>query len=156
MAEARRLGMGRYAVVLRLKVGHFVLAVTFMEQQAKSLGGKRVLVVDDSSLIRNLITKALGELGVEVAVAADGLEAIERHGEFRPDVTLMDVVMPRLGGLDAIARIRERTAEGKFIVLTSTSRRDEVITAKTLGVHGYLLKPVRMPQLLEAVVAALR
>ena len=108
------------------------------------LPGKRILVVDDSRMMRNIVTKILKKSGFKVEQAKDGQEAIEKHKTFNPDLTIMDLVMPKMGGLDAIIEIQELDPEAKFVVLTSSSRKDEVVTAKTLNVLSYILKPLRV------------
>ena len=89
-----------------------------------------------------------------VEQAKDGIDAVEKHRIFRPDLTVMDLIMPQLGGLDAIMQIKESDPEAKFIVLTSTSRKDEVVTAKTLDVLSYVIKPIDGEEFLKRVRAA--
>jgi CheY-like chemotaxis protein/CheY-specific phosphatase CheX len=131
-----------YMIILSLTVGHIVLRVTF--SKAFKLHGHvpRILLVDDSALIRKLLRKTLENEGFQIEEAKDGAEAVQIHKSFQPDLTIMDMVMPVMGGLDSIVEIRESTPDAKFIVLTSTSRKDEIITAKTLGVLKYVIKPI--------------
>ena len=68
-----------------------------------------------------------------------------------PDLTIMDLVMPEMSGLEATEAIRKYDPDAKVLMLTSTSRREEIISAKDLGVVNYLLKPVKIPQLMQAV-----
>jgi len=140
-----------YMIVLSLPVSHIVLGVTFNEPPAKQPRIHRILLVDDSSLIRKLLKKALEEGGFEAEEAKDGLEAIEKHKSFNPDLTIMDLVMPEMGGLDAIMEIKQKKPEAKFIVMTSTSRKDEIVTAKTLGVLEYIIKPLKLSDFLSTV-----
>lgn len=145
---------GAYVVILNLSVGSVVFNVTLTES-SKRLTGNKVLVVDDSIVIRGLLSKALRQVGCEVAQARDGEEAKQVFASFQPDLTLMDLVMPRKGGLDAIFEIQRDNPDARFIVLTSSARKDQLVTAKTLNVSAYLRKPVRMNELLEQVKKAL-
>ncbi|MCB2186006.1 MAG: response regulator [Deltaproteobacteria bacterium] len=145
-----------YLLILDLPAGSITLRVTFSETTLSTPATARILVVEDSRLARRVISSTLSEVGFEVVEAVDGLEAIAMFQEFRPDLTVMDLVMPRLGGLEAMLSIRESEPEAKFLVLTSSDRTDEVVSAKTIGVCDYLLKPVKPPELLQAVTKALK
>lgn len=131
------------------------LVVTFAKTSDKELLGKRILVADDSKLVRKLIAEALKKAGFEIDQAGDGQEAVEKHKIFKPDLTIIDLVMPKMNGLDAIIEIQDSDPEAKFIVFSSTSRRDEVVTAKSLNVLSYLVKPLKMEDLLVKVKEAL-
>lgn len=103
---------------------------TFTKTSGKELLGKRVLVADDSKLVRNLISEALKKAGFEIDQASDGQEAVEKHKIFKPDLTIIDLVLPKMNGLDAIIEIQGSDPEAKFMIFSSTSRRDEVVTTK--------------------------
>jgi DNA-binding NtrC family response regulator len=108
-------------------------------------------VADDSAVVRTIVSKALEKSGVEVEQVNDGQEALEKHKIFNPDLTIIDLVMPKVHGLDEIIEIQESNPEAKFIVFTSTSRTDEVVTAKSLNVLSYLVKPLKMENLILKV-----
>jgi two-component system chemotaxis response regulator CheY len=122
------------------------LMVTFSK-----LINKRILVVDDSKVIRSILTKALKKYGYIVEEAKDGKEATVQYRNFKPDLTIMDLVMPQMGGLDAIIKIKESDPNANFVVLTSSSKKDEVVTAKTLNVLDYIIKPLKMEEFLEKI-----
>ncbi len=116
----------------------------------------RVLVVDDHAVVREGLRTFL-ELqdGIEVAgEAADGEEAIEAGGRLRPDVVLMDLVMPTLDGLAAMRALRERVPGARVIVLTSFADDDKLLPALRAGAAGYLLKNAEPQELARAVRAA--
>jgi two-component system chemotaxis response regulator CheY len=142
-----------FLVVFNLGVDHIIFRVTFNEavRENSTITERKILVVDDSKLIRNIMTEVLEKVGFTVAQAQNGVEAIEQYEKFKPDVTVMDLNMPEMGGMDAITAIREKDKLAKFIILTSSARRDEVITAKGLGVSSYLLKPFQPKQLLDTL-----
>lgn len=131
---------------------NFATDSTISDSTAKDkLAGKRILVVEDSAMMRGYITRALEKIGCETDQACDGQEAVEKYRAFNPDLTIMDLIMPKMGGLDAIVEIQEANPQAKFIVFTSTSRTDEVVTAKSLNVLSYLVKPLKVEELLLRV-----
>jgi len=102
----------------------------------------RILCVDDHPIVRQGIA---GLVGVQadmalVAEAADGREAIRQFRAHRPDVTLMDLQMPEMSGLDAIIAIRGEAPDARIIVLTTYAGDVQVLRALKAGAHGYLLK----------------
>ncbi len=131
-----------YLIILTLTVSHVVIRVTFVEKSKQEIHIPRVLIVDDSALIRRLLKKAFDDIGFQTDEAVDGQEAVQKFKNFKPDLTIMDLIMPRMGGLDAIMEIRETNPNAKFVILTSTARKDEIVTAKTLGITHYVVKPV--------------
>lgn len=143
-----------FVIILNLSFGWIVFGVTFVDL-TQQVRGMKVLVVDDSRLIRGLLAQALEQLGLVVAQAGDGEEAIRLHREFAPDLTIMDLVMPKMGGLDAILEIREHAPEAKFIILSSSARQEERVTAGTLNVSEYLIKPVKLDSFVETVKCVL-
>jgi NarL family two-component system response regulator LiaR len=116
----------------------------------------RVLVVDDHAVVREGL-RAFLELqdGIEVAgEAADGAEAIEAAERIRPDVILMDLMMPRLDGLSAMRTLRERLPGIRVVVLTSFLDDDKILPALRAGAAGYLLKNAAPQEVARAVRAA--
>jgi two-component system, NarL family, response regulator LiaR len=113
----------------------------------------RVLIADDHAVVRQGLRTFL-DLQEEIDVvgeAADGEEALAAIEELAPDVVLMDLVMPRLDGIEAIRRIRERTPATRVIVLTSFLDDDKVFPAVRAGAAGYLLKDVQPQELVRAI-----
>ena len=131
------------------------LRVNFIEQTKDKMQGKKILLVEDSKVMRTIISKMLKAHGAVVQEAGDGEEGIRVHKAFNPDLTLMDINMPKLDGFETISRIRTFNSSAKFIILSSSSRKDEILSAKTLNVSGYLVKPVEEEKLIERVAAAL-
>jgi two-component system, NarL family, response regulator LiaR len=116
----------------------------------------RVLVVDDHEVVRGGL-RAFLELqdGIEVAgEAADGEQAIEAVARVRPDVVLMDLVMPRTDGIEALRVVRERSPDTRVIVLTSFLDEDKLLPALRSGAAGYLLKNAQPNEIARAVRAA--
>ncbi len=113
----------------------------------------RVLIVDDHPLIREGIAALLaGKKDLElVAEASNGAEGVQQYRQHIPDVTLMDLQMPGLNGIDAIRVIREKAPEAAIIVLTTYSRDVQVRQALKAGARAYLLKNLLHKDLLDTI-----
>ncbi|MFD4675477.1 response regulator [Lentzea sp. NPDC058450] len=116
----------------------------------------RVLVVDDQRLIREGIASLLGlQPGIEVVgTAADGHEAVEQAVVLAPDVVLMDVRMPGVDGVEAVALIRRRAPSCRVVMLTTFDDEDYVVRSLRAGATGYLLKDLPSQELAAAVKLA--
>lgn len=118
----------------------------------------RVLVVDDHPVVREGISAILArQADLEVVgEAADGLEAVERSLQVRPDVILMDLQMPRLDGVEAIKRIRAALPGTQVIILTTYDTDELVFRGIQAGARGFLLKDAPRDELLRAIAAVHR
>jgi NarL family two-component system response regulator LiaR len=113
----------------------------------------RILIVDDHAVVREGL-KALinGKPDMEVAgEARDGEEAVLTVRALQPDVILMDLMMPRKSGLEAIQEIRQENPEARILVLTSFAEEDQILSAVKAGALGYLLKESSPRELIEAI-----
>jgi two-component system, NarL family, response regulator LiaR len=116
----------------------------------------RVLIADDHSVVREGLRRFLGrdpELAV-VGEASDGAEAVELARRLRPDVVLMDLLMPVMDGIAATSAIRKELPEIEVVALTSVLESAAVIGAVKAGAIGYLLKDIRAAELRRAIKAA--
>ncbi len=115
----------------------------------------RVMCVDDHPIFRQGLAAVLGnDPSVElVAEAASGELAIEKFREFNPDVTLMDLRLPDINGIEAIAAIRETAADAKIVVLTTETGDALIQRALAAGARGYVLKGMAFPELLKIIHA---
>jgi DNA-binding NarL/FixJ family response regulator len=115
----------------------------------------RILVVDDHSIFRQGIVWLLADQADMqlVAEASNGREAIQQFRAHRPDVTLMDLQMPEMNGLDAVIAIRGEFPEAKIIVLTTYTGDVQVLRALKAGARAYLLKNLLHRELLETIRA---
>jgi DNA-binding NarL/FixJ family response regulator len=113
----------------------------------------RILVVDDHSIFRQGIVWLLADQADMqlVAEASNGREAIQQFRAHRPDVTLMDLQMPEMNGLDAVIAIRGEFPEAKIIVLTTYTGDAQVLRALKAGARAYLLKNLLHRELLETI-----
>lgn len=118
----------------------------------------RVLIADDHALVRDGVRALLATAGdIEVvAEAADGREAVDRAKETSPDVVLLDIAMPGLGGLEAVPLIRREVPRARILVLTQYEHADYVRRFLRLGVSGYVLKKAAGAELISAIRAASR
>jgi two-component system response regulator NreC len=118
----------------------------------------RVLIADDHTLVREGITAFLN-LSEDIEVigeASDGLEAIEKTKQFAPDIVLMDVAMPKLGGLEATVELRKIRPDTKILVLTQYDDKEYISRFLKAGVSGYLLKRAVGSELITAIRAVSR
>jgi NarL family two-component system response regulator LiaR len=113
----------------------------------------RILITDDHAVVREgLRTLISSEPGMQVvAEAVDGVEAVLKARSLRPDVVLLDLVMPRKGGIEAIEEIKRDNPEARILVLTSFAEDDKVFPAIRKGAQGYLLKDSSPDELLQAI-----
>jgi len=123
-----------------------------MSASSKSI---RILAVDDHPLLRSGIAALLAtqsDMSV-IAQASNGKEAVEKFRELRPDITLMDLQMPEMNGLDAMIAILREFPEARIIVLTTYTRDVEVLRAMKVGARAYLLKTLLDKELLDTIRA---
>jgi DNA-binding NarL/FixJ family response regulator len=115
----------------------------------------RVLSVDDHALLRDGIARLIGnQSDMElVAEASNGREAVELFRKHRPDVTLMDLQMPEMSGIDAMNAIRGEFPEARIIMLTTYAGDVQIFRALKAGARGYLLKGLLRKELLDAIRA---
>jgi DNA-binding NarL/FixJ family response regulator len=115
----------------------------------------RILAVDDHALLRKGIAMILAnhpDMKL-VAEASNGREAVEQYHAHRPDITLMDLQMPEMNGLDAMIAIRSEFPDARIIMLTTYAGDVQVLRAMKVGARGYLLKTLLDKELLETIRA---
>jgi two-component system KDP operon response regulator KdpE len=115
----------------------------------------RILVVDDEPQIRRTMRTTLTASGYEVDDAKSGEEALEKLREFRPDLVLLDMNMPGMGGLAACREIRAGANVG-IVMLTVRNTEQDKVAALDAGADDFVIKPFSMPELLARIRAALR
>jgi diguanylate cyclase (GGDEF)-like protein len=117
-----------------------------------------ILVVDDDPDIARFVEVNLRSAGYNVAVAGDGEEALERAGDLRPDLVLLDVMMPRIDGFEVAQRLRKnpQTANTSIIMLTAKALSADKVTGLQSGADDYIIKPFDPIELLARVKGTLR
>jgi len=121
------------------------------------LGAVRILVVDDFEMFRQFVVELLGkrpEIQV-VGEASDGLEALQKAVELRPDLILLDIGLPSLNGIEVARQMPSLVPESKIIFLTQETSADVVQEALGLGARGYVTKTKALADLFAAVEAVL-
>jgi DNA-binding NarL/FixJ family response regulator len=115
----------------------------------------RILIVEDHHVVRKGLMALLASVPeVEVVgEASDGVEAVARFGELQPDVTLMDLQLPNMGGVEAISRIRQKFPAARFVVLTTFDGDEDIYRSLQAGAKAYLLKGMTCEELLSTIHA---
>jgi two-component system response regulator MprA len=116
----------------------------------------RILVVDDERAAREALRRALRLEGYEVELASDGEEALALHRQQEPDLILLDVLMPRLDGLDTCRRLRATGDTTPVLILTARVEVEDRVEGLDAGADDYLTKPFALDELLARVRALLR
>ena len=118
---------------------------------------RRVMIVDDSRLVRVQLEDALAGTDYEVAAyCRSGEDAIARYAEVRPDLVTMDIIMPGMDGLETAQALLEEYKDASIIMVSSLAYDDTFEEAKAIGAKGFIDKPFEKEQLLEAFAKALR
>ena len=114
-----------------------------------------VLIVDDEPLVREILSRYLSRDGFRVDTAEDGEQAIERWEAGRPDIVLLDLMLPKLGGLDVFRRVREVDG-APVIMLTAKGEETDRLVGLELGADDYVVKPFSPKEVVARVRAVLR
>jgi len=117
---------------------------------------RSILIIDDTVFMRRLLRDVLRREGFEVREAASGTDGLDAFEETRPDLTVLDIAMPDMGGVDVLRRLLEREASARVLVVSATPAAQGAGQALEAGARGYLAKPFQPQQLVSAVKAALR
>ena len=116
----------------------------------------RILLAEDDDTLRNALVIALSSAGHDAAACPDGAAALEEFGRHRPDLVVLDVMMPRKDGYDVCREIRGMDADVPILFLTAKAEEEDVVLGLGLGADDFISKPFRMGELLARIAAALR
>jgi two-component system OmpR family response regulator len=116
----------------------------------------RLLVVDDEPSIRELLTASLRFAGFEVFSAADGAEALKLAEQHRPDLVVLDIMLPDLDGFTVTRKLRERGRDVPVVFLTARDDTNDKVTGLTVGGDDYVTKPFSLEEVVARIRAVLR
>ena len=111
-----------------------------------------VLVVDDAAFMRLSIKQILEKNGHKmIAQAADGKEAIVKYTEYKPDVTILDITMPEMSGLDALAHIKQCDPNARVVICSALGQQEQLAKAIELGAKDFIVKPFDPDRMIAAL-----
>ena len=114
--------------------------------------GHKILLVDDSLFMRNMLRGIFESEGHEVvAEAADGVEAVRKYRDFRPDITTMDIVMPAKNGIEALREIRAIDGKACVIMCSAVGQESLMNAAQQAGASDFILKPFNTERVKEVI-----
>ena len=125
-------------------------------QTARSTPEARLLVVDDEPNIRELLSASLRYAGFEVATASDGQQALALAESFKPDLLVLDVMMPGLDGFGVVRRLRQSGRHTPVLFLTARDAAEDKVSGLTLGGDDYVTKPFSLDEVIARIRAVLR
>lgn len=117
-----------------------------------------VLAVDDIPLNLLLVQKMLSRYNFKLRTAANGQQALDAVAQEKPDLILLDLMMPGIDGFEVIRRLRENpeTADIRIVILSALNSNEDVVKGFSLGANDYIVKPIIMEKLLSCVVTQLQ
>jgi two-component system chemotaxis response regulator CheY len=111
-----------------------------------------VLVCDDAIFMRTMISDILNQAGFEIVGEAEsGLQAVQKYRELRPDLVTMDIVMPDMGGIEAVREICKQDPDAKILMCSAMGQQALVVEAIQAGAKDFVVKPFQPSRVLEAV-----
>ena len=103
---------------------------------------KRIMIVDDSSTMRQILRRLLEKNGFVIAgLAENGVEAVKRYSEVKPDLVTLDMIMPRQNGLETLKQIKQLDPGAVVVMVSSLSAKDPIMECAKAGANHYILKP---------------
>ncbi len=112
----------------------------------------RILICDDARFMRLMLSRIISKMGHEVVgEASNGEEAVQMYHDLKPDIITLDVVMPKMDGLNALRRILAIDPEAKVLMVTAIGNQTMVLNAMRLGAREYVVKPFRIGEVVRAV-----
>ncbi len=113
---------------------------------------RTVLIVDDAIFMRTMIGDILKQAGFEViGEASSGVEAVQKYKELEPDLVTMDIVMPDMGGIDAVREIMKEDPDARILMCSAMGQQGLVVEAIQAGARDFVVKPFQPSRVIEAV-----
>jgi len=117
----------------------------------------RILVADDLSFMRMVQREILQDKGYDVVgEAADGLEAVDKYKQLRPDIIILDITMPHMNGLEAMRKIFEFDKNAKIIICSALGQQQLIVEAIKAGVRDFIVKPFKAERVISAIEKAMK
>ena len=114
----------------------------------------KILTVDDAAFMRNIIKNTLGKAGyTEIFEAADGIQAIQKYGQIRPELVLLDITMPNLDGLETLSAIKTYDPAANVVMCTAMGQEFMVLDAMKYGARDFIVKPFKADRLIRTVTS---
>ncbi len=111
-----------------------------------------ILIVDDAIFMRQSLKRALEAHGHTVCgEAGDGREAIAKFAELKPEVTILDITMPQMSGLEALKRIREIDSNAKIVICSALGQQEQLAKAIQYGAQDFIVKPFQEERMIAAI-----
>ena len=129
------------------------------QEEANPNNGKQILIIEDDFFVRDLYDRELSREGFEVSTAEDGAEGLLKVIEEKPDLILLDIMLPKMSGLDVLKKVKEKeeVKDIPVVLLTNLGQDSVIREGFTLGAIGYLIKAAYTPtQIIEEVKKFLR
>lgn len=119
--------------------------------------GAKVLIVDDAVFMRRMLADILKQAGYEIAgEAANGKESIEQYKKVKPDIVTMDIIMPEMGGIDAVREIIKFDRNANILIVSAMGQQQLVVEAIQAGAKDFVVKPFESSRVLGAVERLLK
>lgn len=116
------------------------------------MAGKNILIVDDAAFMRMMIKDILGKNGFNVVGEAEnGAKAVEKYNELSPDLTIMDITMPEMDGIEAVKAIKGINGDANIIMCSAMGQQAMVIESIQAGAKDFIVKPFQAERVIEAV-----
>lgn len=114
--------------------------------------GKSVLIVDDSSYMQAQLRKILEQAGFNIiGTGSNGMEAIKLYRELKPDLITLDIIMPQMGGIEALRMLKSIDPKVNAVMVSSITDKESIKTCAAIGARNYILKPFDEQKVLEVV-----
>ena len=145
-----------FVIILQTKYYEFSLLAYLLALTSETKSGS-VLVVDDSEAIRLLLKETIssGNLKKKVIEASNGIDAVKLFQQYKPDLVILDIMMPRADGLQVLQALFKLDKNVKILIMSSNENRDFITQAMRRGVSGFLLKPFDRHYALQAITQIL-
>ena len=112
----------------------------------------KILVVDDAAFMRKVIRDTLTKSGyTDIYEAVDGKDAVEKYVELKPDLVLMDIIMPNMDGLEALKAIRAKDSNANVVMCSAMGQEAMVVEAVQAGIKDFIVKPFKGDRLIKTV-----